>query len=119
MKLSQTLATQSFARDMNRAIDVLTVAAQNPNLPPNRKAEIEQKRQALKDQVDVTLKLREEQAKPVGEAMQYIAAEGLAAQDEATRSNLATQSGMESKVSHTARMNDCADGVFCENSSLH
>ncbi len=114
LKLSQTLATQSFARDMNRAIDVLTVAGQNPNLPPNRKAEIEQKRQSLKDQVDLTLKLRQEQAKPVGEAMQYITSEGLAAQDESTRSNLAIQSGMESKVSHTSRMNDCADGVFCD-----
>ena len=113
LKLSQTLATQSFARDMNRALDVLTVAAQNPNLPPNRKAEIEQKRQALKDQVELTLRLRQEQAKPVGEAMQYITSEGLAAQDESTRANLAVQSGMEMKVSHTARMNDCADGVFC------
>ena len=113
LKLSQTLATQSFARDMNRAIDVLTVAAQNPNLPPNRKAEIEQKRQALKDQVELTLHLRQEQAKPIGEAMQYITSEGLAAQDEATRANIATQSGIESKNSHAARMNDCADGVFC------
>ena len=98
---------------MNRAIDVLTVAAQNPNLPPNRKAEIEQKRQALKDQVELTLRLRQEQAKPIGEAMQYITSEGLAAQDEATRANIATQSGIESKNSHAARMNDCADGVFC------
>jgi len=114
LKLSQTLATQSFARDMNRALDVLTVAAQNPNLPPNRKAEIEQKRQALKDQVELTLRLRQEQAKPVGEAMQYISSEGLAAQDEATRSNLALQSGVEMKASHTTRMNDCADGVFCD-----
>jgi hypothetical protein len=113
LKLSQTLAAQSFARDMNRALDVLTVAGQNPNLPPNRKAEIEQKRQSLKDQVELTLKLRQEQAKPVGEAMQYISSEGLAAQDEATRANIAIQSGMEAKSSHTERMNDCADGVFC------
>lgn len=114
LKLSQAMAMQAFTRDMNRSIDVLTVAAQNPNLPPNRKQEIEQKRQSLKDQVDLTLRLRQEQAKPVGEVMQYIAAEGLAAQDEATRSNLSTQSGVETKASHAARMNDCADGVFCK-----
>lgn len=113
LKLSQTMASQSFARDMNRALDVLTVAAQNPNLPPNRKIEIEQKRQALKDQVDLTLRLRQEQAKPMGEVMQYIASEGLTAQDEATRMNLSTQSGVESKASHSARMNDCSDGLFC------
>ena len=113
LKLSQAMAMQAFTRDMNRSIDVLTVAAQNPNLPPNRKLEIEQKRLALKDQVEMTLRLRQEQAKPVGEVMQYIAAEGLAAQDEATRENLATQSGGELKASHAARMNDCADGIFC------
>lgn len=114
LKLSQAMAMQAFTRDMNRSIDVLTVAAQNPNLPPNRKSEIEQKRQALKDQVDMTLRLRQEQAKPVGEVMQYITAEGLAAQDEATRSNLAAQGSSDMKASHTARMNDCADGVFCD-----
>ena len=113
LKLSQAMAMQAFTRDMNRSIDVLTVATQNPNLPPNRKLEIEQKRQSLKDQVDLTLRLRQEQAKPVGEVMQYITAEGLAAQDEATRSNLATQSGTETSASHATRMNDCADGVFC------
>ena len=107
------MSMQAFTRDMNRTIDVLTVAGQNPNLPPNRKLEIDQKRQSLKDQVDLTLKLRQEQAKPVGEVMQYITAEGLAAQDEAMRSNLANQSSAEFKSSHAARMNDCADGLFC------
>lgn len=114
MKLSQVMAMQAFTRDMNRSIDVLTVAAQNPNLPPNRKLEIEQKRQGLKDQVELTLRLRQEQAKPVGEVMQYITSEGLAAQDEATRSNLAVQGNVDDKMSHAARMNDCADGVFCD-----
>ncbi|MGK5086524.1 hypothetical protein WDW86_03105 [Bdellovibrionota bacterium FG-2] len=113
LKLSQAMAMQAFTRDMNRSIDVLTVASQNPNLPPNRKLEIDQKRQGLKDQVDLTLRLRQEQAKPVGEIMQYITAEGLNAQDEATRSNLSVQSGTESKASHAVRMNDCGDGVFC------
>lgn len=114
LKLSQAMAMQAFTRDMNRSMDVLTVAAQNPNLPPNRKAEIEQKRLALKDQVDLTLRLRQEQSKPMGEVMQYIAHEGIAAQDEATRENLSNASSIEHKASHAARMNDCSDGIFCE-----
>ena len=103
---------QGFTRDMNRSMDVLTVAAQNPNLPPNRKQEIEQKRLALKDQVDLTLKLRQ-QSKPLGEVMQFISSEGIAAQDEATQTNLNIETGIEAKAAHSARMNDCADGVFC------
>jgi hypothetical protein len=115
LKLSQAMAMQAFTRDMNRSMDVLTVAGQNPNLPPNRRLEIESKRAALKDQVDLTLKLRQEQSKPVGEVMQYIAQEGLIAQDEATRESLSQESTVQAKTSHAARMNDCADGVFCLN----
>ena len=112
--LSDSVSMSVFSSDVNRSLEMLTTLSQNPNLPPNRKQEIEQKRQGLKDQVDLTLKLRQEQAKPVGEVMQYIAQEGLAAQDEATRENLVSQSSVEMKASHATRMNDCADGVFCD-----
>jgi hypothetical protein len=113
LKLSQAMAIQAFTRDMNRSMDVLPVAGQNPNLPPNRKQEIEAKRQGLKDQVDMTLRLRQEQARPMGEVMKYIAEEGLAAQDESTRQRLEGESAAYSARSHAQRMNDCADGVFC------
>lgn len=59
------------------------------------------------------LRLRHEQSKPVGEVMQYIAAEGLAAQDASTRSSLAHEEAIRDQLSHAARMNDCADGVYC------
>lgn len=112
-KLSQAIAMEAFTRDMNRSLDVLTVAAQNPNLPPNRRQEIESKRMALKDQIDLTLKLRQEQEKPAGEVMKYISEEGLIAQDQATRESLMQDSSAQAYRSHSARMNDCADGVFC------
>jgi hypothetical protein len=115
LKLSQAMAMSAFTRDMNRSLDVLTAAGQNPNLPPNRKSEINEKRTELKDQIDLTLKLRQEQDKPVNEVMQYIAQEGLAAQDEAVRSTLTQESTTRSKQSHYNRMNDCADGIFCGN----
>jgi len=113
LKLSQALAMTTFTRDMNQSLDLLTVAAHNPNLPPNRKQEIETKRAALKDQVDLTLKLRQEEDKPMGEVMQYIAQEGLVAQDQATHDTLTQESNSHSKESHLKRMNDCADGIFC------
>lgn len=114
LKLSQAMAMQGFTRDMNRSIDVLTVAGQNPNLPPNRRQEIESKRQGLKDQVEMTLQLRQEQARPIGEVMKYIAEEGLAAQDDASRQRLESESAGYAARSHAQRMNDCADGVFCQ-----
>jgi hypothetical protein len=112
-KLSQAMAMSAFTRDMNRSLDVLTAASQNPNLPPNRKQEIEGKRAQLKDQIDLTLRLRQEQSKPMGEVMQYIDQEGLAAQDDSIRANLSQESQFHSKQSHYERMNDCADGIFC------
>lgn len=117
LKLSQALAMQAFTRDMNRSLDVLTAAAQNPNLPPNRKQEIEDKRRQLKDQIELTLRLRQEQSKPLGEVMQYIAQEGLGAQDEAVKANLTQESDARATHSHFERMNDCSDGVFCTQSA--
>jgi hypothetical protein len=114
LRLAQAIAMTKFTRDMNRALDVLTAAAQNPNLPPNRKQEIEDKRTQLKEQVELTLKLRQEQSRPMGEAMQYIAQEGLAAQDDAVRTSLSQESSTRSNHSHYERMNDCADGIFCQ-----
>jgi hypothetical protein len=115
LKLAQAMAESAFSRDMNRSLDVLTAASQNPNLPPNRKLEIDEKRNQLKDQIDLTLRLREEQAKPMGEVMQYISQEGLGGQDDAVRSTLTQESTTNSKQSHFNRMNDCADGIFCSN----
>ena len=114
LKLSQTLALQSFIRDMNRSIDVLTAASQNPNLPPNRRDELETKRSQLKDQLELTLRLHTEESKPVGEVMKYIVSEGLTAQDEATSARLSEESGSQYRDAHFGRMNDCADGFFCQ-----
>jgi hypothetical protein len=116
LKLSQALAMSNFTQDMNQSLDVLAAASQNPNLPPNRRKEIEDKRVALKDQVELTLKLRQEQSKPMGEVMQYIAQEGLTAQDQATHDTLTQESAAHSKESHLRRMNDCSDGIFCDES---
>lgn len=112
-KLAQTIAMTRFSKDMHQALDVLTAASQNPNLPPNRKQEIENKRTQLKDQIELTLKLKQEQTKPMGEVMQYIAEEGLLAQDFAVKRTLTAESGSRNKATHSQRMNDCADGIFC------
>lgn len=114
LKLSQTMALQSFIRDMNRSIDILATTAQNPNLPPNRKLELENKRNELKDQLDITLRLHNEESEPVGKVMQYIDQEGLTAQDESTRDRLSAELGSRNQSNHAYRMNDCADGVFCQ-----
>lgn len=113
LKLSQAMAMSAFTKDMNRSMDVLTAASQNPNLPPNRKQELEAKRAQLKDQIELTLKLKQEQSKPLGEIMQYIAQEGIIAQDEAVGAALSQESESRSQHSHYERMNDCADGIFC------
>ena len=116
-KLAQAMAMSAFTRDMNRSLDVLTAASQNPNLPPNRKLEIDQKRTQLNEQIELTLRLRQEQSKPMGEVMQYIAQEGITAQDDAVRTTLTQESTARENHSHRQRMNDCADGIFCQSSN--
>ncbi|CAM6053770.1 unnamed protein product [Sphagnum tenellum] len=114
LKLSQAMAMQTFTQDMNRSLDMLSVAAQNPHLPPNRKSEIESKRVALKDQIDVTLKLQHEQSKPMGDILQYAAEEGINARNTATQQSLSGESAMQSNFKNRASINDCSDEYFCD-----
>lgn len=112
-KLAQALAMTNFSKEMHDALDLLTIAAQNPHLPPNRKQEIENKRVALKDQIELTLALKHEQQKPLGEVLHYIAEEGLQAQDEAIQQNLQLEAAQRSGMDQRIRLKDCSDGVFC------
>lgn len=112
-RLAASLATTKFAEDMNRSLDILSVASQNPNLPDRRKKEIIEKRDALKQSVDTTIELQREQNAPLNEVTSQINLEG-----EATIGGLASERIGSERVkaqnkSAKGRYFDCADGVMC------
>lgn len=114
-RLSNSIATARFSEDMNRSIDVLTVAAQNPNLPERRKKEIEDKRDTLKNSVEITLELQKEKNVPLNEVVSQINEEGHGLQMELSRDRLSQEKNDMKGRSLRQSFFDCADGVLCEN----
>src|SRR6185437_16138462 len=76
-KLADAVAMTTLTKDLNRSLDILTVSAQDPHLPPNRKAELEEKRQAFKESVEMTLELQRQRNEPLNKVVSQINTDGL------------------------------------------
>lgn len=113
-RLASSIAVARFSEDMNRSLDVLSLAAQNPNLPDRRKKEIENKRDALKVAIETTLELQREKNDPLNKVVSQINQEGQEIHDNLSQDRLLQdQVQLESNTTNS-RFFDCADGVFCE-----
>ena len=114
-RLADTMALTVFTNDVNRSVDLLAVATQNPNLPPERKTEIEDKRRRLKDSVDLTLELQHQRNDPLRNVLREINDQG-----EEYRDRYSTQLMREDDSAIRSRQTrqvfiDCGDGVMCGN----
>ncbi len=112
-RLASSIAVARFSEDMNRSLDVLALASQNPNLPERRKKEIEDKRDALKNSVEVTLELQRERNSPLNEVVAKINQEGEGLHLELSRERLTRDRTELDAESARSRFFDCADGVLC------
>lgn len=112
-RLSDSVAATKFAEDMNRSLDILSVASQNPNLPEKRRYEIQDKRRQLKDSVEETIELQRERNAPLNEVVSQINQQGSDFENLTTGdrfSNEATELRLETAKE---QLLDCADGVMC------
>jgi hypothetical protein len=112
--LSDALSMTMFSSDVNRSLDVLTTLSQNPNLPPNRKLEIEQKRQALKDSVDMAVTLQRQKNTPLKTALSQINAQGQQLQNEMVGAALSIDTENQANQKVRSDFMNCADGVMCD-----
>ncbi|MGE3759437.1 MAG: hypothetical protein AB7H97_16860 [Pseudobdellovibrionaceae bacterium] len=112
-RLANSIAASRFSEDMNRSLDVLAVASQNPNLPDRRRKEIADKRESLKQSIDATLELQRERNAPLNQIVAQINQEGTGLRATLSRERVERdQSALESN-SARSKYFDCADGVFC------
>ncbi len=112
-RLADTMSLTVFTSDVNRSVDVLAIATQNPNLPPERRAELEEKRHRLKESIDLTLELQRQRSDPLRLVLQEINS-----QAEGYRDHYSDQSLREDendiRSHHTRRtFADCADAILC------
>ena len=111
--LSDAVAMTIFSSNVSRSIDMLSTLSQNPNLPPNRKQEIEQKRRLLKESLDTTLTLQRQKNTPLNTTVSLINETGARIHDGLVRDALARDSDQEAAQRVQSQFMDCADGVLC------
>lgn len=112
-KLSSAVAMTVFAGDLNRSLDVLTTLAQNPNLPPARKQELENKRKVLKEQIEMTIALQRQRSEPLNEVLAKIHEDSAVIQSEAMANDLRNGASSEVNRQRDSTYYDCSDDVFC------
>jgi len=112
--LSDSISMAVFSHQMDRSLDMLTTMSQNPNLPPHRKSELEQKRRSLKESVDLALALQKERNVSLNNALYKINEEGMRRLGERVGRNLSEDAETEDQETTRARFLDCSDSVFCD-----
>ncbi len=113
-KLANSIAASRFSEDMNRSIDVLSIASQNPNLPDRRRKEIADKREFLKQSIDATLELQRERNNPLNQVVAQINEEGTRISENLSEERIIRDEATLESESAKSRFFDCADGVMCE-----
>ena len=114
-RLADTVALTMFTKDANRSMDVLTIATQNPNLPPDRKTELEGKRRVLKESIDLTLEWQRQRSEPLREVLSAINGQGQHYRDNYTDRLMRDDAGAI-RARRTDRIfMDCSDGIMCGN----
>lgn len=112
-RLADTMALTVFTKDVNRSVDVLTIAAQNPNLPPQRQAEVEEKRKRFKESVDLTLELERQRNEPLRTVLSEINGQGGRYRDRYTDDVMREDDSKVRSDRNRQTFMDCADGVMC------
>ena len=112
-KLSDALAMPTFTEKMSQSLDFMTRVTQNVNLPDNRKAEAEQKRKALKEQIEMTMVLEGKRSEPLNTVLMQINEEGEKYEGVARGHRIETNSAVRQGEKSRALLRDCADDILC------
>ena len=91
---------------------MLNTLSQNPNLPPQRKNEIDEKRKKLQESIEATLYLHRENNTPINQVMSEINNDGDAIASDMIW-NLSRPTGARESVKMQSQFMDCSDGILC------
>ncbi len=115
-QLSDALAMGTYNEDMGKTLDfIASKLSTNPNLPEKRQTEVDRKRSAFKDQVELSLNFENRYAEPLNQVLYRINKEGAKYMESAASREI----NHEGQSHHSQRIQnlfmDCADGIGCEN----
>lgn len=113
-KLSSAIAMTLFSNQMNKTLDLLTIAAQNTNLPVKRKQEINNKKESLKSSIEMTLELKKQRNTPLNKVTSLINQQGNKYRHQVIKRQLSNNVDSINKRNVRRIFMDCADSLFCE-----
>jgi hypothetical protein len=112
-KLSRAIASDRVVKDAEKSVEILSLAARNPNLPPARQAEAATLRQQLKDSLDMTLAMRKKESDQLSTVLSDIHEEGNAFEGDVSRRSLESDAAQKNDQRLKGLYFDCSDNVFC------
>jgi hypothetical protein len=112
-RLSKALASHQVVKDAEKSLELLGLAARNPNLPPARQQEAVALREQLKDQLDLTVRMRSQNEDDLGNVIESISSEGDYFEDGVIRRRLESDSSARGRARVSESYFDCSDKAFC------
>lgn len=113
-RLAEALAIGNFTEDMGQTIDFISSKiGTNPHLPKDKREDAERKRRALKDQIELTLTIDNDQKTPISKVLYMINKEGAKYKKEASKRQLSSGFNHRSNQRIESIFFDCADGYSC------
>lgn len=113
-RLAQSVAANNVTQDAEKSLEVLALAARNPNLPPHRQQEAIDLRQQLKDSLEVTLDMRKSGGEQLREVLGSIQKEGTYYESGMVRRNFEGQASKHNQRRLKSLFFDCSDSTFCD-----
>jgi len=112
-RLSSAIAQSKFSEDVTRSLQILNELGQNPNLPLSRRTELQEKRRAFKEAVEMTVDMQREQSTPVNQITAQINQEGRVAEQDATARAVGIEGSEVNLGLLKSTYNDCGDRANC------
>ncbi|MFK7824474.1 MAG: hypothetical protein AB8G05_09965 [Oligoflexales bacterium] len=113
-KLSEALALGNFNEDMSKTLDFIAgKIGTNPHLPTKKQAHVARKRQAFKDQIELTLSIENQSRTPLNKVLYQINKEGAKYRKIASKRELNTGQDQRSNRHVDSIFMDCGDGIGC------
>ena len=113
-RLAASVAVSKFSEDVTRSLQILNELSQNPNLPEGRKKELQDKRRAFKEAVDVTVSLQKEQNAPINQIAAQINQEGHMAEASSTVRAMEIDQSQVDYGQLKSQFYDCSDSAVCD-----
>ena len=113
-RLASAVAQSKFSEDVTRSLQILNELSQNPNLPLSRRTELQEKRRAFKESVDMTVDMQREQSSPINRITAQINQEGRVAEQDATARAVGIEGSEVNLGLLKSTYNDCGDRANCK-----